>query len=329
MLHVNIWARKDSVVPKRNRRRERPTSKKESKKWLDGLRATARALPPGQEVIVVADREADVFDLFAARRRRGVHLLIRACSPRRVQPDASDSAETVAIIKLTEAIEAAPIAGEMTVDVPRKPGQPQRMARLTVQYCNMSILPPLNGIRSKSSVAQHVTVIRVAEIAPPNGVEPIIWLLLSTKPVADLEAACEMVHYYTLRWTIERLHFTLKSGCLNVERVQIDDGDALMNALALYYIVAWRVLHLTYLARTEPDEPADRVLSNAEMSVLAAAAKRPILTVADAMREIATLAGHPHYANAPTPGVKRICRGMLILMAMVAGWELARNTSEM
>ena len=92
--------------------------------------------------------------------------------------------------------------------------------------------------------------------------------------MTDFESACQMVHYYALRWTIERLHFTLKSGCLNVERVQIDDGAELINALALYYIVAWRVLHLTYLARTDSDEPADIVLTESEMRVLTATAEQ-------------------------------------------------------
>jgi hypothetical protein len=326
VLFADVWARKDRIVPKSAKRRKLAISNKESNKWLSGMRATARALPPNQQVLVVGDRESDIFDLFAARRRSSVNLLIRACHPRRVQPETCENEEARAITSLTQAIEAAPVAGEMVVDVPRKPGQSQRQARLTVQYCKVNLLPPLHGVRSKSAAAQHVTVIRVAELDPPKGVEPIVWILLTTMAVNDLDAASEMVHYYTLRWTIERLHFTLKSGCLNVERVQIDDVDALINALALYYIVAWRVLSLTYLARTKPDEPAASVLTNSEIEVLHTSARRPINTVADAMREIAILAGHPRWANTPPPGVKRICRGMLILLAMTVGWELATES---
>ena len=328
VLHVDVWAREDRDVPKRHSRRKRATAEKESGKWLKGVRAVARALPAAQPVLVIGDRESDVFDLLAARRRKNVHLLIRACHPRRVQQDPDDSAETVAITKLTLAIESAPIAGELTVEIPRKPGQPQHQTRLAVQYRSMSILPPLHGVRSKSAVAQQVTVIRVAEVEPPEGVEPIVWILICTMPVTDFESACEIVRYYALRWTIERLHFTLKSGCLNVERVQIDNGPALINALALFYIVAWRVLHLTYMARTKPDEPADTVLTSTEMSVLQAKAKRPVNTVAEAFREIAILAGHPRWANTPPPGVKRLCRGIMILEAMSAGWTLARDVNQ-
>jgi hypothetical protein len=328
LLSLEVWARKDRKKPKRDERRRLPTAKKESNKWLVGLRSIARVLPPGQEVLIVADREADIYDLFAARRRSTIHLLIRSNCRRRVEVDPGDIAETIEITKMSLAIEKAPVAGQITLDVQHKPGQPQRQAKMSVQFQCMSLMRPIGSVYSKSP-AQLVSVIRVAEIDPPDGIEPIIWVLLSTMPVTDFESACQMVHYYELRWTIERLHFTLKSGCLNVERVQIDDGAALINALALYYIVAWRVLHLTYLARTKSDEPATAVLSVCEMRVLEAAGHQPVLTVGDAMRQIAILAGHPHYANAPTPGVKRLCRGMLILLAMVAGWELARNSTDM
>jgi len=78
---------------------------------------------------------------------------------------------------------------------------------------------------------------------------------------------------------IERLHYTLKSG-LRAERLQIDDAESLSHALALYYVVACRLLQLTYLARHAPERPAAEVLHPAELAVLAAAEGKPIHTVA-------------------------------------------------
>ncbi len=137
-----------------------------------------------------------------------------------------------------------------------------------------------------------------------------------------------MVRRYTVRWMIEALHFTLKTGCLSVERLQIDDTDALINAIALYYVVAWRVLHLTHLARSAPDESAENVLNPAELRVLRAAAKRPVTTIAEAFREIARLAGYEHYANAKPPGVKRIWQGLRTLEMLTCGWILAHDADK-
>jgi len=322
VLGLNIWAREECETPKRLSKRERETSEKESGKWLQGLHAVNDALAPSQAVLMVQDREADVFDLLAEPRRAHTHLLIRACHPRRVQlVDAEQSGEP-ALTNLIDAIEQAPIAAEMLVEVPRKPGQPSREACLSVQFRSMRVLPPVNGIHRRKT-PQEITVIRVIESEPPQGVPPICWILACTMPVRTVQDAKTMVRYYSLRWTIERLHFTLKSGCFSVEKVQINHGHALINALAVFYVVAWRVLYLTHLARTNPNDPAEQVLSGTELTVLRAASKRPVECIADAFREIACLAGHEHYANAPQPGVKRIWQGLRILENLTMGWQLA------
>lgn len=333
VLHLDIWAREGREAgekPKKQTRRKRETSEKESAKWQRGLRAVQQALPPSQTVLMVQDREADVFDLFVEPRRSRTHLLVRmAQGRRRVQIDAINGPgeHNVAVLSnLLHALDDVCVAGEMVVEVGRKPSQPAREARLTLKFSSMRLLPPRNPQTSahRARQPQPITVICAAEVDAPDGVEPICWILLSTVPVSTVEEARRIVGYYALRWTIERLHFTLKSGCFNVERVQIDDGRALINALALYYMVAWRVMHLTYLARTKPDEPADLVLNPVEQQVLRAAAKRPVVTVSDALREIARLAGYEHYAKAPPPGVKRIWQGLRILETLTAGWQLAQ-----
>jgi hypothetical protein len=43
--------------------------------------------------------------------------------------------------------------------------------------------------------------------------------------------------------SIERLHYTLKTGGCNAERLQMDSVRTISFALALYYVVAWRLLH--------------------------------------------------------------------------------------
>lgn len=42
--------------------------------------------------------------------------------------------------------------------------------------------------------------------------EPASFYLLSTLAINDIANLHQIVHFYGLRWRIERLHFTLKSG---------------------------------------------------------------------------------------------------------------------
>jgi hypothetical protein len=60
-------------------------------------------VPAGQRVLVVGDREAEIYELFALPRRDGVDLLVRASEDRRVfAPER----------QLWAAAEAAPVIGE-------------------------------------------------------------------------------------------------------------------------------------------------------------------------------------------------------------------------
>jgi hypothetical protein len=128
------------------------------------------------------------------------------------------------------------------------------------------------------------------------------------------------------RWTIERLHYTLKSG-LGAEKLQIDDATSLSHALALHYVVACRLLQLTYLARHDPEHPALDVLSPDEVAVLSMAEGKPIRTVAAAVLAIAKQGGYAPYRTAPPPGVKVLWLGLQRLHGMALGWRLARTAN--
>ena len=155
-----------------------------------------------------------------------------------------------------------------------------------------------------------------------GGCPPIEWILLTTLAIDSFTAASRCMHYYALRWRVERFHYTLKQGC-TVERLQFDTAHALKNALALYSIVAWRLLWLTDTAREQPQAPATELLPSLELQVLAEATQAPVLTARDAVRAIAQLGGFPTNPSTKEPGVKVLWRGLRRLEAMVEGWALA------
>jgi hypothetical protein len=64
--------------------------------------------------------------------------------------------------------------------------------------------------------------------------------------------ALELVKYYQLRWQIELYFKILKSGC-GIEKLQLDNMNRLENCIAIYMVVAWRILFLTYVGRLCPN----------------------------------------------------------------------------
>ena len=65
--------------------------------------------------------------------------------------------------------------------------------------------------------APPLTRVLAREIAPPDGITPIEWLLLTTLTVVSATDAERIVTGDSYRWRIERWHFTLKTGGSHVE----------------------------------------------------------------------------------------------------------------
>jgi hypothetical protein len=319
LLSQESWARDPATFGTAAQRRTRRVAEKESQKWLTGLQRVAAALPVGPCVVLVQDREADVFAFLAAPRPAHIALVVRVCQPRRVEVEAGAEGGPRNVLA---AARQAPVVGQLPVRVPRKPGQPEREAVLELAASAVRVKAPRRRTADVPAGTLALWVVRATELAPPAGCKPIEWILLTTLAIDSFATASRCVHAYALRWRVERFHYTLKQGC-TVERLQFAEVHTLKNALALYSIVAWRLLWLTYTAREQPQAPATEVLPPLELQVLEQATQAPIATAREAIRALAQLGGFPTNPSAKEPGVKVLWRGLRRLEAMVEGWLLA------
>jgi hypothetical protein len=335
VVHLSIWARDPAHHGKRRNAAARtrdPIEIKESQKWIDGVWGAESTLPDCP-LLVICDREADIFELFAAPRKAQTDLLVRSRHPRRVLVDEDtdeDADEDAAPVPLADALGAAPMLGTIAVQVPRAPKRPARVAHLQLRVRKVTLKPPttlpppLDGSRHPY---QTLFAIEARETGAAVA-EPIHWVLLTTMPVRTADEAQEMLRCYTRRWVIEDVHLVLKSG-LRAEQLQFDDAHSLQNALAALYVVAWRVVQTRDTARFFPDAPAAQLVTAEEQQILEAAEARPLPTARDVTRAIAHLGGFPRYRSAGEPGVRSLCAGLQRLEGMLVGWRLAHRTSQL
>jgi hypothetical protein len=315
-----MWARDPGEFGKSKTRNHRNTKDKESQKWIDCLNSAQDAFSPYQRLLFIQDRESDIFSFIAAPRRPLTHLLIRASRQRMVKADGFEQ------VKLFEAIDSAPVLGTFEVSVPRKPNQASRSATLEIRIKQVTALAPANQLPGEISEPQPIWVIKASETRSADE-EAISWTLISTYPVEGLDDGIRMVQYYTHRWMIERLHYTLKSGC-QAERLQVDDAQSLINVLALYYVVAWRVMYMAYQSRSRPDEPAEAMLTAVEIVVLTKMSNAEISTLQEAVKQVAKMGGYEPYKNGPPPGVKTIWLGLRKLQAMAEFYEKLQTANK-
>lgn len=151
--------------------------------------------------------------------------------------------------------------------------------------------------------------------------------MLTSLPIHDDAAILYAVDCYRAGWTIEEYFKALKTGC-QFERRQLASAHSLLNALAILAPVAWRLLLLRHLARAEPTAPAADALTEKQLEVLGAVAKKPLRprpNAREAMLAVAALG--EHLKSNGNPGWLVVGRGMHDLLLFELGWR-AREQAE-
>jgi hypothetical protein len=325
LLQQYVWARDATTFGALPDQHTRPFEEKESYRWAQGLAAInlARQACPTTQFVVVADAEADIYDLMVAERRAGVDLLLRASQNRRVEhPEAP---------RLWEALPQGTRAGTRAVHIPARDGKGARTAEVTLWFQTITLQPPKHRAKEALAPVRVMTVWAIEE-HPPAATEALEWLLLTTVPVSTRAQAWKIVEWYCKRWGIEIWHKALKSGC-RIEARQLETAARLRRCLALFSVIAWRIVFSTMLARACPAGACTAVLDEEEWQALychihqTTTLPRTPPTLRDAVRWIARLGGFQGRKGDGEPGVTVMWKGFQHLAALTSMYRLFHSSA--
>jgi hypothetical protein len=220
---------------RRAARRQAGIEEKESFRWLEGADQAASVCAGAASVTVLADRESDIFELFALRPE-GAELLVRAAHDRSLADGGA----------LFGAIDAAPVAGRAELQLPAKPGRKARPASLEVRFMPVRLTRPRNGQRSglPQSVAVHLVDVRESD--PPPGEAAVHWRLLTTYAITSVAEAWAVADLYRRRWAIEQLFRTLKTQGFDIEGLRIEEAaprNRLVTAALIAAVTIQQLVH--------------------------------------------------------------------------------------
>lgn len=256
---VEIWTR---APEKTGDHHKRPAEDKESRRWLAGAETAAEALAGAAEIIVVSDRESDIFGLLAGRPDR-VELIVRAAQDRALDNGTclkQAAAGWTALVGCNVAVAARPAGAK---------GGPQaaRTAHVEVRAGTITVLRPKTASRAEPA---RVTLglVEVREVGAPTGIEPLVWRLSTTLPVATAQDALEVVRLYRLRWRIEEVFRVLKKDGLDLEASQVTEAQRLFNLAACGLAASVRILQLVD-ARDGSGRPATDIIAAHEIAAVA------------------------------------------------------------
>ena len=312
-----------------------PVEKKESYRWLVALANTKKAMGEA-EVVAVADREADFYDLFKLSDQIDCPVLVRANADRTINRGSRYAEKGVE--KLWDHMRQLPETGSYTITIPKRSKskhceeRESRTATVTVRFGSFRLNPPRNNAKHSHEVLPDIDMyaVYVLEHNPPDGEEPIEWMLLTNLPVTSFEQAYEKVRWYCLRWRIEMYFKVLKSG-FRVEACRLEHADRLIRYLTVMSIVAWRLFAITLAARTDPATPCSALLVDQEWQVLfrkvtgnRSLPKQPP-RIGDVVIWVAKLGGFLARKCDGPPGTLTLWRGWKRLADLTEGWRLATN----
>ena len=321
LLAVETLFRLDKAKPKSQRRSS--DSRGESARWPRAIEAAETLLGGAKHAIHVMDREADSYPILACLHDGGRSYVIRAFQDRLLIGAAEQHLKDAAKLAKRSFQRDVPLSRRPKIPgAPgkRHPARADRLARLSFSATTVEI-PRTAKTKRPSSASIVLNVVYVVERRPPAGEQPVEWFLLTDLPTGTPKQIEYVVDCYRGRWMIEEYFKALKTGC-QYEKRQLESAHSLLNALAVFAPVAWRLLLLRHLARNAPTRPASAALTAAQIDVLHAVAKRPMPTrptVKDAMLAVAGLGGHlPRNGD---PGWLVLGRGMHDLLLLELGWR--------
>jgi len=344
VVATEIWARdfdefdKDAEQ-KRTERRAKSIEDKESRRWLDGYREASRVAQEAPDTLVVclSDSEGDIYECLIEGQKetddRKAEWIIRACQDRGLIVD-KGAAAAECPTRLRAQVASTPILSHLTVEVrervpkskddrKRKQARDARTAELTVQAARVTLRAPNRTGGKLPNI--EVNCVLVTEPNPPEGAEPIEWLLLTSLPIDMIDQVLIIIKYYCGRWNIEIYFRILKSGC-KVEESQLEKAERFVPYLALCMIVAWRVQYLVMLGRECPDLPCDVAFDEDEWKTVYTVVKHqpppkkpPSLKTMVGL--VASLGGYLGRKGDGEPGPKAVWVGLQRLTDLVRGWR--------
>jgi len=314
LLAQTSWVRPQKGLRRQNWR-QRMSRPRESDRWAKVLDQVGGP-PPGGRWIYLADRESDFYEPIQRCRRHRADFIIRGFRDHKLA-GAEDH--------LWAALEKAAVQGVMTVSLRGRNGEAAREATVSLRSCRVKLKGPWRPQGMQED--EEVNVVEARETAPPPGVEPLHWMLLTSLPCGRLVELKRIVARYALRWWIEHYHKALKSGT-GVEESQLEKGFRIENLLAVLAILTVRLVNTQWLARHQPDEPVEAESFGASaLEILSAQYETPTggWTNRKVLIAVARLGGFLARKHDGLPGWQTIWRGWHKLLCMSEGVEILRE----
>lgn len=310
--------------PHYRRRKNRdflPPEQKETQHWIDAIRDSREVMvahAPETRCWFQLDREGDAWPTLVELGKQGQWFTVRSGQNRRViLPSGHKS-------KLRTVLANLAVQDAFTMEVRGSRSRKGRLGKFTLR--SSPVVLDVRDKRDGRRFTMSMNVVRVRESGTtPRKEKPIEWTLLTNHSIKTRHDLRVVVFGYSMRWRIEEMHRTWKSGGCRVEETQLRSTQAVVKWATILAAVAVRTERIKQLARETPSRPATDEFSAIEIRAITLlrfgkAAERhvpkgTVPTIENLTLWIAQLGGYTGKSSGGPPGSITIGRGLVAVRA--------------
>lgn len=325
------WCRNIEERGKKNHRRVRPYTEKESYKWERNTQKLENRLGSKMsDVISVCDREADIFEYIQYKLDHNQRFIVRASHNRKLEGNNG---------YLFQILSSAVTLGTYTIEVAQKSNRKKRQATLELKATTVTFSPSERRAQEARELKPITLNVVIAQEKTPEN-DPLEWVLLTTEAITTFECTRKITRYYEMRWRIEDFHKAWKSG-VGVEEQRMQSIENLEKMIVILSFVAVRLLQLkeyfeypTTLDIDDSNISCEELLTDTEWKVLWNSVERKSLpekipTAAWAYKAIARLGGWIDSKRTGKAAWSAIWKGWFRLKERIEGFRIAAELMKM
>jgi hypothetical protein len=285
-------------------------------------------LQDAKQVIIIQDREGDIYEQLSQVPDEKHHLLIRSKANRRLVEGGY----------LWHTLSKQESKGhyQIAVEGNQRKQIGKRIATIEIRYIHTAIKKSTSAI---GNTTKETTLYAIEAKEINAGEErPILWRLITTYPVKNYEDACRVVQWYACRWLIEQVFRLLKKQGFDIESSELEEGWAIRKLCVLMLSSILKIIQMKLAYDCEEEgQKTEEVFTASEQTCLnelnrklegkTAKLKNPYQPhqLKWATWIIGRLSGWKGYASQRTIGLISISNGLDKFYLIYQGWTLARD----
>lgn len=311
--------------------RKLPVEQKESGRWLRGNDSVKQHLSKAKSVIIIQDREGDIYEQFTPEALApNAHLLVR-CKFNRYLEDNS---------RLWSVIDKQSTSGKYRMIIPADSHKQSagREAVMEVRFAKVKFRRPEKKVKGVAPFSQDVYVVEAKEITD-NVSDSVHWRLITTCVIENLQSAIQIIEWYSCRWMIEEVFKVLKKECYDIEGSELESGWAIRKLSVMMLDTIIKLFQMLIAYNTKEGEALNSVIAfeQEEIKCLEKINKKmqgstvklsntcSVNKLKGAVWVIARLGGWKGYVSQRKPGATTLIKGLEKFYNYYEGFSLEKD----